>query len=63
MNKDQVKGVGKDLAGKVQERAGKIIGSTTQQAKGVQKQASGKAEKVSGDIQEAVKDATVKHDD
>ena len=37
MNKDQVKGSIKDAAGKVQEKAGKVIGSTGQQAKGLSK--------------------------
>ena len=30
MNKDQIKGTGKDVAGKVQEGAGKLVGSTEQ---------------------------------
>ncbi|SFL89501.1 CsbD family protein [Nitrosomonas nitrosa] len=41
MNKDQVKGEAKDIAGKIQEEAGKMIGSTEQQAKGLQKQTEG----------------------
>ncbi len=61
MNKDQVKGVTKDIAGKVQQDAGKLIGSKEQQAKGLQKQAAGKAEKTSGDAKEVVKDAVNKH--
>lgn len=28
MNKDQVKGAAKDLGGKIQEKAGKLVGST-----------------------------------
>ena len=35
MNKDQVKGVANDVAGKVQEEAGKLIGSKEQQIKGL----------------------------
>lgn len=38
MNKYQVEGEVKDLAGKVQERVGKLIGSKELQAKGLQKQ-------------------------
>ena len=57
MNKDQVKGVAKDIAGKVQEKAGKAIGSNEQQAKGLAKQISGKAQKTYGDVKEAVKDS------
>ena len=57
MNKDQVKGVSKDAAGKVQEAAGKVMGSTEQQAKGLQKQVAGKVQKGLGDAKEVVKDA------
>lgn len=60
MNKDQVKGVTKDVAGKVQEAAGKVVGSTEQQAKGLQKQVAGKAQKGLGDAKEVVKDAARK---
>ena len=56
MNKDQVKGAAKNIAGKVQEGAGKLVGSKEQQAKGLQKQVTGKAEKAFGDVKEAVKD-------
>jgi len=38
MNKDQVKGAAKDAAGKVQEQAGKVVGSEEQQAKGQARQ-------------------------
>ena len=55
MNKDQVKGLVKDIAGKVQEEAGKLVGSKEQQAKGLGNQVSGKAEKVYGDAKEAIK--------
>lgn len=57
MNKDQVKGVAKDIAGKVQEEAGVLVGSKEQQIKGLGKQISGKAEKIYGDAKEVVKDA------
>lgn len=56
MNKDQVKGVARDVAGKVQEQAGKLVGSKEQQAKGLAKQVSGKVQKGVGDVREAVKD-------
>ena len=55
MNKDQVKGVAKDVAGKVQEQAGKLVGSREQQIKGLSKQISGKAQKGVGDVKQAVK--------
>jgi len=41
MNKDQIKGVATDIAGKVQEQAGKLIGSKEQQIKGLSKQITG----------------------
>ncbi len=57
MNKNQVKGAVKDIAGKVQEEAGKLTGSKEQQAKGLNKQISGKAEKAYGDVKDAIKHA------
>jgi uncharacterized protein YjbJ (UPF0337 family) len=57
MNKDQVKGVAKEIAGKVQQETGKLVGSKEQQAKGLGKQISGKAEKNYGDAKEYIKDA------
>ena len=60
MNKDQVKGAVKDIAGKVQEEAGKLAGSKEQQVKGLNNQIAGKAEKAFGDAKEVLKSA-VKH--
>jgi len=57
MNKDQVKGAVKDAAGKVQEKAGDLVGSKKQEAKGLAKQAEGKTQKAVGDVKEAIKDA------
>ena len=56
MNKDQVKGAAKDIAGKVQEEAGKLVGSKEQQAKGLAKQVEGKVQKGVGDVKQSVKD-------
>jgi uncharacterized protein YjbJ (UPF0337 family) len=56
MNKDQVKGAAKDIAGKAQEEAGKLVGSKEQQAKGLAKQVEGKVQKGVGDVKESVKD-------
>jgi uncharacterized protein YjbJ (UPF0337 family) len=56
MNKDQVKGVAKDVAGKVQEQAGKVVGSKEQQIKGLSKQISGKVQKSVGDVKQSVED-------
>jgi uncharacterized protein YjbJ (UPF0337 family) len=55
MNKDQVKGVAKYVVGKVQEHAGKLVGSKEQQVKGISRQISGKAQKGVGDVKQAVK--------
>ena len=60
MNENQVKGVAKDIAGKVQETVGQAIDSKDQQAKGLSKQVEGKAEKTLGDAKEVVKDAADK---
>lgn len=57
MNQDQVKGAAKDIGGKIQEEAGKLVGSTEQQAKGLKNQAEGKVQQKVGDLKEAVKDA------
>ena len=54
MNKDQVKGGLKEAAGKVQEKTGQAVGSTTQQAKGLAKEAEGKAQKGLGDAKETL---------
>lgn len=56
MNKDQVKGAAKDVAGKVQQQAGKLVGSKRQQAKGLAKQVSGKTQKAVGDVKQAAGD-------
>ena len=55
MNKDQVKGATKDVAGKAQRKVGEAIGSTSQQAKGAVKQMEGKAQKAVGDARESMK--------
>jgi uncharacterized protein YjbJ (UPF0337 family) len=56
MNKNQVKGAAKDVAGKIQEETGKLIGSKRQQAKGLSKQLSGKLQKGVGDVEQSVED-------
>jgi uncharacterized protein YjbJ (UPF0337 family) len=57
MNKDQVKGTIKDIAGKAQEKAGELAGSEKQQIKGLKNQAEGKIQKGVGDVKEAFDDA------
>ena len=57
MNRNQVKGTTKDVAGKVQGSIGKAIGSPSQQLKGVEKQVEGKLQKGVGNVQQAAADA------
>jgi len=61
MNKNQVKGAVKDIAGKVQQKAGKLVGSKEQEAKGLVRQVQGKARRNLGDAQEVMKDSLKKH--
>jgi len=58
MNKNQLKGASKDVVGKVQEKAGKLVGSKEQQIKGLSKQISGRAQKGLGDIEQAIEEST-----
>jgi len=60
MNKDQVKGTGKALAGKAQGQAGKAVGSKEQQVKGHVRGAERKAQYSVGDVRKSAKDATKK---
>ena len=57
MNSDQIKGTIKDAAGKVQRKAGELVGNPKQQVKGTLKQAEGKAQKAYGDTKDAMKDS------
>jgi len=56
MNKDQVKGVVRDVTGKVQEEVGRLVGSKEQQVKGLSKQISGKVQKGVGDARQVIED-------
>jgi uncharacterized protein YjbJ (UPF0337 family) len=57
MNKDQVVGKIKDLAGEAQAGVGKAINSPSQVAKGKALEAEGEIQKKAGDVKEALKDA------
>lgn len=61
INKDQVDGRVKEAAGKVQEVAGRVAGSPTQEVKGTVKKAVGAAQAGFGDAKEKVKD-NAKHE-
>jgi len=54
MNKDQVKGSVKDVAGKVQEKVGEATGDREAESKGIGNQAEGKTQKTVGDVKDAV---------
>jgi uncharacterized protein YjbJ (UPF0337 family) len=57
MNKNQIKGSVKDVAGKVQQKVGEATGNMNQQVKGVAKQIEGKVQKGVGDVEQAVDDS------
>ncbi len=56
MNRDQVKGSAKDVAGKVQRKFGEMTGSETQQVKGTARQVEGKIQKGVGNVEQALDD-------
>jgi uncharacterized protein YjbJ (UPF0337 family) len=60
MNKDQVEGKVKDIAGRVQRQAGEWTGDTESQVKGAGKQAEGKVQNAWGKAKDAANQATGK---
>ena len=56
MNKDQVKGFARFVAGKVQEQAGNLLGSSEHIVKGLTRQVAGKALKGRGDVKQTIED-------
>ena len=54
MNRDQVKGSVKDVAGKVQRKVGELTGNEKQQVKGAAKQVEGKVQKGVGNVEQAL---------
>jgi uncharacterized protein YjbJ (UPF0337 family) len=57
MNRNQVKGAAKDVAGKVQRKVGELTGNENQQAKGTAKQMEGKVQKGVGNVELALDEA------
>lgn len=57
MNRDQVKGVLKDKAGKTQQKAGKAAGSSDPHAKGVAKQGEARMQKASDNVKAALRNS------
>jgi len=49
MNKDQIKGSAREVAGKVERKVGEVTGSTKEQIKGAGREIAGKAQKAYGD--------------
>ena len=49
MNRDQAKGRGKELAGKVEKNVGRAVGSGRTEVKGAAREATGKVQKAFGD--------------
>jgi uncharacterized protein YjbJ (UPF0337 family) len=55
MDKDQVKGKAKDLAGKVEREAGDATDNASLELKGAKNQVKGKAQEAYGDAKEEAK--------
>jgi uncharacterized protein YjbJ (UPF0337 family) len=55
MNKDQIKGAARKVAGKVQKKAGKAVGSEKTQAKGLLREVGGAFQQGYGNGQAAEK--------
>ena len=53
MNRDQVKGRAKEVAGQVEKNVGRAVGSAKTEAKGLAKEAVGKVQKNVGDARNA----------
>ena len=60
MNRNQMKGAAKSVAGKVQQKIGELTGNKTQQAKGIAKQVQGNAQRGAGNVEEALDKANRK---
>jgi uncharacterized protein YjbJ (UPF0337 family) len=56
MNKDQVKGTVKELAGKLQAKVGEVTDNPKQQVKGQAKAIKGIAQQAVGDVKALAKD-------
>jgi uncharacterized protein YjbJ (UPF0337 family) len=53
MNKDQLKGKAKDVAGRVERQVGEWTGDPDKQVHGASKQVEGKVQKAWGDVKDA----------
>ena len=60
MNRNQMQGAAKNVAGKVQQKVGELTGNKTEQAKGVVKQVVGKVQRAAGNVEQALDNANRK---
>lgn len=58
MNRDQIKGTAKDVAGKAQRKLGEETGDLGDQVKGAARQVEGKLQKGVGNLEQASKDSS-----
>ncbi len=58
MDKDRVKGIGRQAKGTVKEAAGKVTGDKRTEAEGAAEKTAGKVQNAVGGAKDAVKDAT-----
>ena len=61
MNKDQVKGAGREVKGAVKETVGKVTDNPKTEVEGKVEKNLGTAQRKAGDVKEAVKDAVDKN--
>ncbi len=57
MDRDEIKGKGKDIAGRVERQAGEWTGSEEHQVKGAMRQAEGKVQNIAGKAKDRLKKA------
>jgi uncharacterized protein YjbJ (UPF0337 family) len=57
INKDQVKGNVKEVGGKIEKEAGKVLGNPKLEAKGAKHELEGKVQTAVGNLKEVIKDA------
>lgn len=57
MNKDQIKGRGKEAKGKIKEVSGRVVGNKELETKGAVEKNQGKVQSAYGDLKKDVKDA------
>jgi uncharacterized protein YjbJ (UPF0337 family) len=60
MDKDRIKGAGKQVKGSIKEAIGKVTGDKKTQAEGVAEKAAGKGQSAFGGVKDSVRDALKK---